>query len=134
MVVPQDVLHICSILPPRSDQLSTIIQATVLKAPSFLIPWPQVLFVGSGRPVPDHVQLRWLLGVRREKILAALEWLKLHNPEYKDVSVSADNAATYDDVGTDGIPRIPSPLFTDIHVSNDLKATAKDGSGYRERS
>jgi hypothetical protein len=114
MVVPQDIVELASVLPPRSDRLDGELQ---------------VLFVGPGHPVPTHVGLRWVLGVRQEKVLAALAWLKLHHPDYRELTISTENLATYSPVAADGHPVIPAPVFANIHIDREKK-TAKDGSSY----
>ena len=47
-----------------------------------------------------------VVNIRRNKVLAALLWLKLHNPSYKDVNINADNLNRYTDAGP--VPDIPT--------------------------
>ncbi len=76
IVYPQYVDHLDSVLPPALETAVTPIC---------------VVFVGSTRPSKE-----WLLDkakpliVRRERIRAALRWLKIHNPLYQDIVIDED--------------------------------------------
>ncbi|KAF5329099.1 hypothetical protein D9611_014298 [Ephemerocybe angulata] len=77
IVYPQRPSSVTRILPPTVDEIITPIC---------------VLFIGSTPPTYEWLRTKAKpLVVRREKIRAALDWLKSHNPLYKDVIVSGEN-------------------------------------------
>ncbi|KAI0640766.1 hypothetical protein C8Q79DRAFT_888622, partial [Trametes meyenii] len=53
-----------------------------------------ILFVGSAQPTDEDLR-RTPFIVRRDKVVAALDWLKLNHPLYADVQISTDNLAEY---------------------------------------
>ncbi|KAI0038796.1 hypothetical protein FA95DRAFT_1585420 [Auriscalpium vulgare] len=74
IVYPQRPGELATMLPPPVDELITPIC---------------VLFVGSTPPTQEWLlQHAKPLAVRREKVRAALVWLKAHNPLYKDVTIA----------------------------------------------
>jgi hypothetical protein len=57
-----------------------------------------VIFVGSSPPSSDWLQKKAKpLVVRREKVRAALVWLKDHNPLYKDITINHSMLDGFDD-------------------------------------
>ncbi|KAJ7667189.1 hypothetical protein B0H17DRAFT_834371, partial [Mycena rosella] len=74
IVYPQRPSDIAKVLPPSIEEVVTPIC---------------VIFVGSNPPTKEWLQKKAKpLTVRKEKVLAALDWLKLHNPLYKDVEIN----------------------------------------------
>lgn len=50
-----------------------------------------VIFVGSKPPTQEWLQKKATpLIVRKEKVLKALEWLKIHNPLYKNIPINCE--------------------------------------------
>ncbi|KAF7983177.1 hypothetical protein HWV62_23418 [Athelia sp. TMB] len=71
IIFPQRPSKIAQLLPPSMDDIITPIC---------------VMFTGSEPPTKEWIEEKATpLIVRREKVRAALQWLKLHNPLYKDV-------------------------------------------------
>lgn len=76
IVYPQQPSKVADVLPPSMKEMSTPIC---------------VIFVGSSAPSP-----KWLrekarpLAVCREKVRAALLWLKEHNQHYQDIKIDHD--------------------------------------------
>jgi len=83
IIYPQRPEQLLSVLPPTVDNVCTPIC---------------VVFVGSHKPSQDWLrsQAKPLL-VRREKVRAALMWLKTHNPLYHKVQIDLDVLATFPD-------------------------------------
>ncbi|KAJ6457647.1 hypothetical protein C8R45DRAFT_758726, partial [Mycena sanguinolenta] len=74
IVYPQRPSDIAKVLPPSIDEVITPIC---------------VIFVGSNPPTKEWLQKKAKpLTVRKEKVMAALDWLKSHNPLYKDVEIN----------------------------------------------
>ncbi|KAJ6522570.1 hypothetical protein B0H19DRAFT_872834, partial [Mycena capillaripes] len=74
IVYPQRPSDIAKVLPPSIDEIVTPIC---------------VIFVGSNPPTQEWLQKKAKpLTVRKEKVMAALNWLKTHNPLYKDVEIN----------------------------------------------
>ena len=74
IVYPQCPSDIARVLPPSLDELTTPIC---------------VLFVGSSPPTDKWIHEKAKpLAVRREKVRAALVWLKNHNKYYKDITIN----------------------------------------------
>ncbi|KAJ7710216.1 hypothetical protein B0H16DRAFT_1215855, partial [Mycena metata] len=73
IVYPQQPSAIATTLPPSMEEITTPIC---------------VIFVGANPPTLEWIQnnARPLI-VRKERVLAALEWLAVHNPLYKDVFI-----------------------------------------------
>ncbi|KAF8426797.1 hypothetical protein L210DRAFT_3307660, partial [Boletus edulis BED1] len=74
IVYPQEPEHAIDILPPPIDEILNMIC---------------VIFVGSSAPSCEWLKkhARPLL-VRRQRVISALAWLRLHNPYYKDTRVN----------------------------------------------
>ncbi|KAJ7931878.1 hypothetical protein B0H13DRAFT_1459951, partial [Mycena leptocephala] len=76
IIYPQQPSKIADILPPSVEEITEPIC---------------VLFVGSSRPTPE-----WLrehakpLAVNATRVRNALEWLKKHNPLYRDIKINED--------------------------------------------
>ncbi|KAJ6548847.1 hypothetical protein B0H19DRAFT_1211594 [Mycena capillaripes] len=74
IVYPQRPSDIAKVLPPSIDEIVTPIC---------------VIFVGSNPPTQEWLQKKAKpLTVRKEKVMAALSWLKTHNPLYKNVEIN----------------------------------------------
>jgi hypothetical protein len=93
------------IYPQQPDRLAEVLPPSVEETLTYIC----VIFVGSSKLTPE-----WLRdkarpsAVRREKVRAALEWLKCNNPLYKDVEISVNNLAALpiDDVLSYNIEQI----------------------------
>ncbi|KAJ6521526.1 hypothetical protein DFH09DRAFT_844063, partial [Mycena vulgaris] len=75
----QPVLEIYNKLPPSKDEMHEILV---------------FVFTGSAPPTQEDFHRTPLL-VRRSKVLAALEWLKLNHELYIDLEISKENLDTY---------------------------------------
>ncbi|KAJ7939638.1 hypothetical protein B0H13DRAFT_1458800, partial [Mycena leptocephala] len=74
IVYPQRPSDIAKVLPPSIEEVVTPIC---------------VIFVGSSPPTQEWLQKKAKpLTVRKEKVMSALDWLKSHNPLYKDVEIN----------------------------------------------
>ncbi|ODN87403.1 hypothetical protein L198_07027 [Cryptococcus wingfieldii CBS 7118] len=62
-----------------------------------------------------------LLTVRRDKIIAALQWLKENNPLYSDVSIDGNALTSYPEDG-----HLPMPCFNSLASAS----TEAEGAGY----
>lgn len=93
--------------PPRSD-----IEACLA-----------ILFVGSAKPTDDDVRHTPFL-VRRNKVLTALNWLKLNHPLYAAVDISYDNLNGYPEdsppVGIVFRPRAPGSSAESLAVYENV--------------
>ena len=74
---PQDVQHVCTVLPRLPKQIELV---KVIKKYK----------VGSGKDSENDTFTDTFI-VRRTVVLAALKWLKLHNSEYKHVTINESN-------------------------------------------
>ena len=68
-------------LPPKKEDLDSVLA---------------FIFVGPTNPVPKDLKRTPLL-VRKNKVLDALEWLKLNHLDYKDMTISKDNLDEYNE-------------------------------------
>ena len=75
----QPVLKVYNKLPPSRDEMHEILA---------------FIFTGSAHPTQEDFDRTPLL-VRRCKVLAALEWLKLNHELYIDLEISRENLETY---------------------------------------
>ncbi|KAJ7182360.1 hypothetical protein C8R43DRAFT_860783, partial [Mycena crocata] len=83
IVYPQRPSAITTSLPPSLEEITTPIC---------------VIFVGAHPPTPEWLRTKAKpLIVRKEKVLAALKWLKIHNHLYKDVNIDYEVLATLND-------------------------------------
>ncbi|KAK7450189.1 hypothetical protein VKT23_013072 [Stygiomarasmius scandens] len=80
IIFPQDPSSVAKVLPPSLDELAAPIC---------------ILFIGSEPPTKKWLQEKAKpLGIRPGKVQAALQWLKLHNPLYKDVRIDYELLAS----------------------------------------
>ncbi|KAJ7870993.1 hypothetical protein B0H14DRAFT_2345446 [Mycena olivaceomarginata] len=74
IIYPQQPSKLAAILPPAIEDIISPVC---------------VLFVGSSPPTPewlrDHTQL---LAVSATRVRKALQWLKEHNPQYRDITIN----------------------------------------------
>ena len=105
----EQIAHLASsyIMPPSS----TILAATI-----------GVTFVGP-RNLPQRT-LPGFLRVNRNRVRAALEWLKENNPLYANISISADRL---DALPADGIPE---EILSVAKFSDDTKLLEEERNGY----
>ncbi|KAJ7153848.1 hypothetical protein C8R46DRAFT_1163005 [Mycena filopes] len=92
----QPVLSIMNRLPPAKDEMSDILA---------------FVFMGSAAPTQEDFERTPML-VRKNKVLAALEWLKLNHEGYSSLEISRENLDTYAD--------------RDIPVVVDFRRTKQD--------
>ncbi|KAJ3724891.1 hypothetical protein C8R42DRAFT_764834, partial [Lentinula raphanica] len=86
IIYPQKITGICKVLPPSLEDLAALMC---------------VVFVGSQPPSQDWLQSNAKpLLVRVHRVRAALQWLKAHNPLYKDIII---NTAVLDSLPQEGI-------------------------------
>ena len=83
IIYPQRPSEIANLLPPSKQEILTPVC---------------VLFVGSTPPTAQwlHEKAKPLC-VRREKVRAALKWLKINNPLYQDVSINESLLNEFED-------------------------------------
>lgn len=75
------------IFPQRPEKLTAVLPPTVDEVMTYIC----VVFVGSSRPSEQWIRDKAKpLLVRREKVRNALQWLKMNNPLYKDVTISTE--------------------------------------------
>ncbi|KAJ6630461.1 hypothetical protein B0H10DRAFT_1687704, partial [Mycena sp. CBHHK59/15] len=79
----QPVLKVYQKLPPPIDELSEVLA---------------FVFIGSCAPTPEDFARTPML-VRRHKVSAALEWLKLNHGGYSDLEISEEDLASYPENG-----------------------------------
>ena len=53
-----------------------------------------ILFIGPSAPTPKEYKRTPLL-IRRDRVSAALEWLKLNHSDYADLNISYSNLSEY---------------------------------------
>ncbi|KAJ6557440.1 hypothetical protein B0H19DRAFT_872942, partial [Mycena capillaripes] len=108
IVYPQRPSDIAKVLPPSIDEIVTPIC---------------VIFVGSNPPTQEWLQKKAKpLTVRKEKVMAALSWLKTHNPLYKDVEI---NHHVFDGQPDEAILPFHAPKCSDADDLNN-EPTAVD--------
>lgn len=79
VVFSQPVAEFRRVLPPPRAELCELIG---------------VLFIGPTAPTErDFARVPFL--IRRQKVLAALEWLRKHHPDYVDLEISRENLGEY---------------------------------------
>ena len=88
--------------------------------PDILVDHIRVVFIGKTKPTPDL--LKKVLTVRRDKVYAALNWLRLNNPEYADVNISNNVDLPIDDV--------PKELLQTLAIEEDPDEDADEHSTY----
>ncbi|KAJ7448100.1 hypothetical protein FB451DRAFT_1053952, partial [Mycena latifolia] len=75
----QPVLSILNKLPPSKNDMNEILA---------------FVFTGSAAPTPEDFERTPML-VRKSKVVAALEWLKLNHEGYTDLEISQENLDSY---------------------------------------
>ena len=94
---------IYDILPPPISDLENVLA---------------IIFISPNAPIPDDFKKTPLL-VRRDKVAAALEWLKLNHSDYADLQISYKNLQEY--------PEDRPPVAVDFHPTthnSNLESTA----------
>lgn len=71
---------IYKVLPPPREEMDDVLA---------------FLYLGPSQPTNEELKGRIPLFVRRKKVSAALEWLKLNHVDYEDLTISQDNLDTY---------------------------------------
>ena len=105
------------VFPSYPERVSRLLPATMDDITRYIC----VVFVGSCRPSKDWLKQKAKpLLVRREKVRAALIWLKEHNPLYEDVVINHEFLDTLED---DFIPPV------NIEVQDEFD-TSYMSSGY----
>ncbi|KAJ7681093.1 hypothetical protein B0H17DRAFT_901493, partial [Mycena rosella] len=103
IVYPQKPSAIAKVLPPSIDEVITPIC---------------VIFVGSTPPTTEWLQKKAKpMIVRKEKVMAALAWLKSHNPLYKDIEI---NPRVFDGQ--------PEETIFPFHIQHDIPSNGIDAS------
>lgn len=82
----------------------------------------KIIFVGSN--VPDRVQTKRLLKVRREKVHNALKWLVIHNPLYKNIKISRENISKLP------VDDVPNSLWDTVDCVLDSEAADSVRANY----
>ncbi|KAJ7102046.1 hypothetical protein C8R44DRAFT_641194 [Mycena epipterygia] len=77
----QPVLSIVNRLPPARNKMNQILV---------------FVFMSPSAPTQEDFERTPML-VRKEKVIAALEWLKLNHEGHKDLEISRENLTTYSD-------------------------------------
>ncbi|KAJ7732240.1 hypothetical protein DFH07DRAFT_682269, partial [Mycena maculata] len=76
IIYPQKPSKVADILPPSVEEITEPIC---------------ILFVGSSAPTPEWLRERAKpLAVNATRVRNALQWLKRHNPLYKDITINED--------------------------------------------
>ncbi|KAF9781684.1 hypothetical protein BJ322DRAFT_1010678, partial [Thelephora terrestris] len=104
------------VFPQHPEALSNVMPAPL----SDIVALVCVIFCGSMKP-----SLQWLkekarpLVVRREAVLKALEWLRMHNPLYRDIIIDATriSALPEQDVLDYNVEQIPLSATSRVLVS-----------------
>ena len=76
---PKDISEVCKVLPKMPDQISRV---KVVKH----------YRIGNQEKSEEDIVSKTFY-IRRRKVLDALYWLKLHNPEYANISIEPENLA-----------------------------------------
>ena len=82
------------VLPPKREEFEEVLA---------------ILFIGPSAPTPKEYKRTPLL-IRRDRVSAALEWLKLNHADYSDLSISYNNLNDY--------PEDQPPVYVDYHQTN----------------
>ncbi|KAJ6467370.1 hypothetical protein C8R45DRAFT_764232, partial [Mycena sanguinolenta] len=77
------VIQVYQKLPLSQDEMSQVLA---------------FLFMGSAKPTEEDFERTPML-VRRARVKAALDWLKLNHPDYCDLDISAENLAALPEAG-----------------------------------
>ena len=70
------------------------------------------LYLGPSQPTPEDYKGTPFL-VRHNKVMEALEWLKLNHSDYLEIEISKENMAQY--------PKDAPPVFVDFQLTTDVK-------------
>jgi hypothetical protein len=101
IIYPQRPSDIAAILPPSMDEMTTPIC---------------VIFVGSSPPSDEWLRTKARpLIVRREKVRAALVWLKAHNTHYKDITIDHS-----------GLDKLADEQILPVHVEHVRSSHGSD--------
>ena len=95
---------IYSVLPPPQEELDEVLA---------------FLFLGPNVPTPKEFQRTPML-VRRNKVAAALEWLKLNHADYADLVISYDNLNNY----PEDVPPVIVNYTQSMESTQDPESTA----------
>ncbi len=87
-----------------------------------LCEYMKVVFVGSKEPT--KLQLLNVLKVRRQKVVAALKWLKKNHPQYKNISI---NQTMVRKIPTEDIPDC---IWTTLAHDKDIKSEQSAHANY----
>ena len=79
------------VLPPKREEFEEVLA---------------ILFIGPSAPTPKEYKRTPLL-IRRDRVSAALEWLKLNHADYSDLNISYNNLKEY--------PEDQPPVYVDYH-------------------
>ncbi|KAJ3772891.1 hypothetical protein FB446DRAFT_764700 [Lentinula raphanica] len=107
IIYPQKVSGVSTLLPPTLDELAAVIC---------------VVFVGAHPPTQEWLRTKAKpLLIRAQRVRAALQWLKLHNPLYKDININ-DRL----------LDSLPDEHVLPVHVEHVIPNSAMDSltSGY----
>ncbi|ODN97472.1 hypothetical protein L198_04039 [Cryptococcus wingfieldii CBS 7118] len=106
------------ILPQAASELSRLLPlpASVI-ANEIVVIW----VANQAEPLTADKIPKKLLTVRRDKMIAALRWLKKNNPLYSDVSIDGNALTTYPEGG-----HLPMPCFNSVASAS----TEAEGAGY----
>lgn len=122
---------VCSVKMP-TDEVVQMLEGKLANTPTLPNP-PLILahtisvaYLGFGKTPPYF--LRNLFTVRRKAILAAIKWLSLNNPVYKNVAIDEEAVAALPE---EGIP--DSIVVRDGASAYDVALAASEGVGYTRR-
>ena len=102
---------IYSALPPKRSELDEVLA---------------FLYIGPTKPTPEDLKRTPLL-VRRNRVIDALEWLKLNHKDYQDIEISHKNMNEYSE---DEPPVIVE--YQEVQDVKDPEATAVNDTGEEE--
>jgi hypothetical protein len=103
----QPVLKVYLKLPPSREEMAEVLA---------------FIFIGSSAPTQEDFERTPML-VRRDKVLAALEWLKLNHKGYSDLEISEENLLSY---AHRGIPVVPDcTIHTESKAEHSIPVEAR---------
>ncbi|EJD54884.1 hypothetical protein AURDEDRAFT_51977, partial [Auricularia subglabra TFB-10046 SS5] len=100
---PNPYPKLYDILPPHRDELDEILA---------------IIFIGASRPL-DEDKKRIPFVISRNRVMAALDWLKVHNPLYSDIEISQRNIDSYED---NAVPEVISYTDTESNIPDEARA------------
>lgn len=132
--IPHDQLFdglsgsVCSVKMPADDVIQMLegklVNTPTLPSPPIVLAHTiSIAYLGFGKAPPYY--LRNLFVVRRKVVLAAIKWLQLNNPVYKNVTIDED---ALDALPDDGVP--DSIIIRDGASAQDIAFAASEGTGY----